>query len=148
MCRFVLTFIFILSLLLPQVGFAETDETFEKQRCKLISHLAEQILDTEFQPVTITVNGQTREKALARAVKELHAYLDNYRLSPVMCKCFEYIGYVTTEERALLTHWGVDVFHSASDEEGLRVVLTLDKDQLVQLALFNLWPLLNESFES
>jgi len=147
MCKFLFTLLVTLSFFLPQITLAQSIETFQKNRCNEISQQAERIVDSDLKPLTITVKGSTLEKALINAVIAARQYIDSYSITPPMCKCLESVLFVSNEERALLTLWGFDVAFSKGEAESVKLVMTLDKEQLEQIALFNMWPMLHHNFK-
>lgn len=148
MGRFIVSLFFILGLCLPQPTLAESGENFEKKRYNEIFQLAEKIMASDFKPVSIKVSGSNFEDALVNAAIVARDHIDAYDISPLLCQCLESVAYISEQERALLRRWDFKVAKSSSDNKSITLEMMLDKEQLTQLAFFNMWPLQHRNFKT
>lgn len=141
MFRLILLALCFLVALLPQIAFAESIESLQKERYSEITQLAEKIILSDFKTVTFKAQGSTLREALVNTAYEVRDYLDNRGISPLMCECLNTVEIITNEEYALLKQWQFEVYTADTAPESVDLEMTLDQRQLAQVALFNMWPL-------
>jgi hypothetical protein len=148
MFRAAFTFLFLCILFFPQSSFAEPLTDLQKERCRQISQLAEKIVASEFEPITITAKASTLEGALAKTALAAREHIDKYNVSPLLCKCLKAVAFVTEQEKNLLKFWAFNLDYEDNNKGNVTLVLELDSARLTQLALFNIWPLQFQSFKA
>lgn len=141
--------VLVIAFAVSMASFAFADqEDKSRQHLKVITGLSKALADKDFEAITVVAKGASKEEALIKAAMDICDRIDLQKLSPALCKCINSVKFVPQEECALLMKLSHIVSETKSDGEGVTLVLTLDRDQIKQLAYFKMWPLFPKQFIS
>mgnify|MGYP001300211888 CR=1 FL=1 len=146
MQRAILAGVIALVMLVPQAVQAADDESFIADRREEIYSLTSQIMGTSFEPVKITVQGETRKEAFVQAAELTREHLKKYQISPLMDHCLYAVPFLTNAEYAMIKLWREALIDEEVVQNGVRITIRLSPQHLMQMALYNLWPLQYSSF--
>ena len=143
MKRAVLAGVIIGGLLLSTTAWSE-DLNRAHQRRGQINSLSAVIMETDFEPVRLTVVAATEKEAFVEVAARARDYVKSHRLCFLMDLCLNTVKMVTNGEYALARQWQ-DGATLEESSDGVRLSVELNDKQLTQMALYNMWPLFYES---